>query len=165
MVLFDTKENQKNLSVAWINYAKAYDSVPHRWILHCLETYKFDPNLVNYFKHAMKKWKTQLHLNHTSATITSRTIDINSGIFQGDSPSGLALCISLIPLTWLINKTGLGYYIGKGNSLVQLISHLLFMDDLKLYASNNNQLRSLLETVTDIDMKFGYKCRKSTILK
>ena len=24
----------------------------------------------------------------------------NSGIFQGDSPSGLAFCISLIPLTW-----------------------------------------------------------------
>ena len=33
-----TKENQKNLSVAWIDYAKAYDSVPHSWILHCLET-------------------------------------------------------------------------------------------------------------------------------
>ena len=44
------------------------------------------------------------------------------------------------------------------------------MDDLKLYASNDNQLRSLLETVrvfsTDIGMKFGLdKCRKSTFLK
>ena len=127
MVLCDPKENQKSLSVAWIDYAKAYHSVPHSWILHCLETYKFDPNLVNYFKNAMKKWKTQLHLNHTSGTITSRTIDINSGIFEGDSPSGLAFCISLIPLTWLINKTGLGYYIGKGHSIEQLISHLLFI--------------------------------------
>ena len=61
MVLCDAKENQKNLSVAWIDYAKAYDSVPHSWILHCLETYKFGLNLVNYFKNAMKKWKTQLH--------------------------------------------------------------------------------------------------------
>ena len=44
------------------------------------------------------------------------------------------------------------------------------MDDLKLYASNDNQLRLLLETIrvfsTDIGMKFGLdKCRKSTILK
>ena len=64
----------------------------------------------------------------------------------------------------------LGYYIGKGHSLEQLICHLLFMNDLKLSASNDNQLYSLLETVryfsTDIGMKFGLdKCRKSTILK
>ena len=118
----------------------------------------------------MKKWKTQLHLNHTSGTTTSRTIDINSAIFQGDLPSGLVFCISLIPLTLLINKTGLGYYIGNRHSLERLISHLLFMDDLKLYASNDNQLHSLLETVrvfsTDVGVKFGLdKCRKSPILK
>ena len=40
------------------------------------------------------------------------------------------------------------------------------MDDLKFYASNDNQLRSLLETVRVFSMKFGLdKCRKSTILK
>ena len=44
------------------------------------------------------------------------------------------------------------------------------MDDLKLHASNDNELHSLLETVrvfsTDVGMKFGLdKCRKSTILK
>ena len=38
MVLCDAKDNQKNLSVAWIDYAEAYDSVHHSWILHCLET-------------------------------------------------------------------------------------------------------------------------------
>ena len=126
MVYAMPKRTKENLSVAWIDYAKAYDSVPHSWILHCLETYKFDPNLVNYFKNAMKKWKTQLHLNHTSGTITSRTIDINSGIFQGGSPSGLAFCISLIPLTWLINETGLGYYIGKGHSLSAYLSPIVY---------------------------------------
>ena len=119
--------------------------------------------MVNHFKNAMKKWKTQLPSNHTSGTITSRTIDANSEIFQGDSPSGLAFCISLIPLTWLINKTGLGYYIGRGHFLEQLTFHILFMDDLKLYIS-------LLQTVRvfsmNIGIKFGLdKCRKSTILK
>ena len=44
-----------------------------------------------------------------------------------------------------------------------LINHLLFMDDLKLYGSNKNQLDSLIQTVRifseDIHMKFGLdKC-------
>ena len=33
----------------------------------------------------MKKWKTTLHLNYDNGTMKSRKININSGIFQGDS--------------------------------------------------------------------------------
>ena len=43
------------------------------------------------------------------------------------------------------------------------ISHLLYMDDLKLYGKSSNELESLLNTVrifsTDISMEFGLeKC-------
>ena len=51
-----------------------------------------------------------------------------------------------------------------------VISHLLFMDDLKIYAANDNQLSSLINTVKtfsdDIRMSFGLtKCNKLTISK
>ena len=45
----------------------------------------------------------------TTAVIHIIIIIIIIIIIQGDSLSGLAFCLSLIPLKWLINKTGLGY--------------------------------------------------------
>ena len=170
MVLCDAKNNQKNLSMAWIDYAKAYDSIPHTWIVKCLRMYKFDPKLVRYYENAMRKWKLQLVLHHGTESTLSDTLQIKSGIFQGDSPSGLLFCISLIALSWLIKRTGHGYYINKGRKPENLISHLLFMDDLKLYSSNDNQLRALLETTqifsNDIGMSFGLeKCAKISIIR
>ena len=34
--LNENKERRKSLSVAWIDYKKAYDMVPKSWILYCL---------------------------------------------------------------------------------------------------------------------------------
>ena len=115
----------------------------------------------------MRKWKLQLVLHHGTESTLSDTIQIKSGIFQGDSPSGLLFCVSLIALSWLIKRTGHGYYINKGRKPDNLISHLLFMDDLKLYSLNDNQLRALLETTqifsSDIGMPFGLE--KSALLE
>ena len=114
--------------------------------------YKLDPKLVRYYEIAMRKWKLQLVLHHGTESTLSDTIQIKSGIFQGDSLSGVLFCISLIVLSWLIKRTGHGYYINKGRKLENLISHLLFVDDHKLYSSNDNQLRTLLETTQFLAM-------------
>ena len=29
---------KRNLSMVWVDYKKAYDMVPHLWIVDCLET-------------------------------------------------------------------------------------------------------------------------------
>ena len=47
------------------------------------------------------------------------------------------------------------------------LNHLLFMDDLKLYGSNDNEIDSLLKVVTIVSgatgMQFGFE--KSAVLK
>lgn len=48
-ILEDCKKHQRNLSMAWINYQKAFDSVPHSWILECLEIYT--KSTLTSFKH------------------------------------------------------------------------------------------------------------------
>ena len=40
-ILENSKKRKKNLSTAWIDYKKAFDSIPHSWILKCLQMYKF----------------------------------------------------------------------------------------------------------------------------
>ena len=87
-------------------------------------------------------------------------VDIKQGIFQGDSLSPLLFLLCLIPLTVILHKSESA---SQFSSNKEKINHLLFMDDLKLYAKNEKDLDSLVQTVRifsdDIGMEFGIdKC-------
>jgi hypothetical protein len=40
------KKEQRDISVGWVDYKKAFDSVPHSWLLRVLELYKIDPKVI-----------------------------------------------------------------------------------------------------------------------
>ena len=106
----------------------------------------------------MKICKITLLLRHATGTLTSRLIDIKSGIFQGDSLASLLFCLSLAPFSNLLRDTNCGYDI-HGKKL----NHLFCMDYLKIFGKNSQQQEHLLQTVKkfndDINMKFGLdKC-------
>ena len=162
MIIENCKNRHRNLSMAWIDYRKAFDSVPHDWIVKALELYKISPVIINFLRANMSFWKTNLTLTHEKGTLRSNTIDINCGIFQGDSLSPLIFCLALVPLSALLNNTGYGYKIQD-----RKISHLFYMDDLKLFAKDDKDLEGMLLTVKkfsdDIGMTFGLdKCAKAT---
>ena len=98
MLLENSCYSRKNLRTGWIDYRKAFDSVPHSWLLRVLELYKVSPTITNFLKISMTKWKTNLHLNYSEGSIICENFDINSGIFQGDSLSPLLFCLALTPL-------------------------------------------------------------------
>jgi predicted RNA-binding protein with RPS1 domain len=114
----------------------------------------------------MNNWNTNMHLRSDDGNeIITDTINIKRGIFQGDSLSPLLFCVALIPLTSELNATGFGYNISKNSPNV---SHLFYMDDLKLYSKTEQQLQGALHVVKkfsdDIEMKFGLsKCAKATL--
>ena len=89
MLLENSRSSCKNLSNAWIDYRKAFGSIPHSWLLRVLELYKVSPTIINFLKISMTKWKTSLHLIYSEGSIICENFDINSGIFQGDSLSPL----------------------------------------------------------------------------
>ena len=103
MILGNYKKRKRNLSCAWIDYKKAFDSVPHEWILTSLELFKLSPRVKGFLKHNMKKWKTQLTLHR------EWHINIKSGILQGDSLSLLLFCISLVPVSLELSSSVYGY--------------------------------------------------------
>ena len=110
----------------------------------------------------MRMWETTLVLNTVENTLNAGDININSGIFQGDSFSPILFCVTLIALSKLLNNTGYSYNI-YGNT----INHLFYMDDLKLSAKNDQPLQGLLNIVKqfsdDIRMEFALdKCAKAT---
>ena len=85
-------------------------------------------------------------------------VNIRRGIFQGDSLSPLLFLVALIPITIILRTIKQGYSFGKGK---ERLNHLLFMDDLKLYAgSNDDGIKSLVKVVKvvcgDNEMQFGF---------
>ena len=169
-ILEDAKRRQRNLSMAWVDYQKAFDSVPHSWINRCLELYKVEEGLRTFLKDQMTKWKTSITLSHAHGDITIPDIKIQRGIFQGDSLSPLLFCLAIDPLSKVLKKQNIGYDLGQvrgRNKKKEIINHLLFMDDLKLYADSDPNLNKLLNIVhkfsNDIGMNFGLdKCAKCT---
>ena len=165
MILENCHTRHSNLSTAWFDYNKAFDSVPHSWILKALEIFNVSLVIINFISKNMTKWETELHFCHAGGTLKSSPIQINCGIFQGDSLSPLLFCLALIPLSHMLNKTEYGYNVLDGS-----VNHLFYMDDLKLYGKDDNQIEGLLGTVKifsdDIGMEFGLdKCAKVTFKK
>ena len=87
VIIEEVKTRKKNLTTAWIDYKKAFDFVPHDWILKCLDIYKILPILIQFLTASMDQWKTTLLLNHADGTLHSRQVNINNGVFQDDSLS------------------------------------------------------------------------------
>ena len=90
-----------------------------------------------------------------------KTYADQEGYFQGDLLSLLLFCMDRYPLSKKLNRNGYGCRITTGHGETakrQLISNLLYMDDLRLYGRNYDQLDGLLHTVRtfsdDIQMKF-----------
>ena len=48
-VIKDVKSRNKNLAMALIDYKKAYDMVPHSWIIKCLDLFRVPENIKSLF--------------------------------------------------------------------------------------------------------------------
>ena len=69
---------------------------------------------------------------------------ISRGIFQDDSLSPLLFVLVVILTTLVLRQTKVSYELKKGG---KKINHLVFMDDLKLFAKYEDQVDSLVNIV------------------
>ena len=160
-ILRNCKRRHTNLSMAWIDFKKAYDMVPHSWIIGSLRMFGIADNVVELLSESMNNWRTTIF----SGGKQLGTVEIKRGIFQGDAFSPLLFVIALIPLSMALRESGMGYKLGKTGPT---INHLLFMVDIKLFAKNDNEIDSLVHTVricsSDIGMEMGIsKCALVTM--
>lgn len=154
------RRNRRNFSAAWIDYKKAFDSVPHSWLRRVLELYKVDGTVRDFLETCMGQWSTTISLSGRRLSAAEDKVEIRRGIFQGDCLSPLWFCMSLNPLSLLLDKSGTGFQFRRGGTK---LSHLLYMDDLKLFAPNSTRLAELLAVTKQfsdsISMELGVdKC-------
>ena len=109
-----------------------------------MEMFGVAVNVRSFFNTSMKLWNTEL----TASNQRLGNVKIRSGIFRGH------------PLTLVLRQTKASYELKKGG---KKINHLLFKDDLKLFARNGDHIDNLVNTVRgfsgDIKKEFGLtKC-------
>ncbi|XP_044760181.1 uncharacterized protein LOC123317642 [Coccinella septempunctata] len=161
IVTKQARKKLRNISVAWIDYRKAFDSVPHTWLLKVLKMHGVHEKLIHLLRFLMQTWRTSLLIRTGDGMKQSRSIKIRRGVFQGDTLSAIWFCMAINPLSALLRNTEYGYVIDKQRSI--RINHSLYIDDLKLYGANFEQIKRLLEIVSlfseSIGMSFGVdKC-------
>ena len=70
--------------MAWIDYQKAFDRLPHSWIIKSLELLGINDKVITFTKKAMTTWKTHMHPQTENKVLEREDIKIQCGIFQGD---------------------------------------------------------------------------------
>ena len=105
------RRRNKNLSIAWIDYQKAFDSVPHSWVEKSIELVGVNSKIVRFCKLSMEIWNTRFILKTKKEVMQSQTIQIRRGIFQEDSLSLLLFCIALISVANELNRAECGYQV------------------------------------------------------
>ena len=104
----------------------------------------------------MKTWRVEL----TAGGRRLAEAKVQRGIFQGDALSPLLFIIAMMPLNHILRKCTAG---NKFRRSQEKVNHLMYMDDIKLFANNEKKLETLIHTVRiysqDIGMEFGIeKC-------
>lgn len=153
-------QKQRPISVAWIDYAKAFDSVPHSYMKWLLSAVHIPIPLKRFLQSLMKMWKVRYEVRSPRGqTERSSYLRIRSGVLQGDSFSPLLFCLAMAPISHAINNTRCCYVTGSGKlkKLQISLSHLFYMDDLKLFANSAENLSKQIKAVTSISDAISMK--------
>ena len=153
-ILNESKTRRKNLAMAWIDNKKAYNMVPHSRIINSLKMYKISDEVINFIDQTMKTWRVEL----TAGGRTLAEAKIQRGIFQEDALSPLLFIIAMMPFDHILRKCTTGYKLSISQ---EKVNHLMYMDDIKLFAKKEKEQETLIHTVRiysqDIGMEFGIK--------
>ena len=86
---------------------------------------------IQLIEETMETWRVEL----TTGGKSSAEVKIQRGIFQGDTLSSLLFIIVMMPHNDILNKCTAGYKLSKSQ---EKIHHLMYMDNIKLFAKIEN---------------------------
>ena len=112
MITEEVITNRRNLMSIWLDYRKAFDSVPHSWMMESLKLAKVHADLISTINLLTKCWSTMLKLGSENEMIETEIIKYFREIFQGDGLSLLLFILTVNPLSFLLNTTE-GYKTGN----------------------------------------------------
>ena len=153
----EVKLYRRNLTVAWTDVKKAYESLYQEFIIQIPECLQFPGWIITWLRKAMSTWRTILQVFKGKEKIMSQEIFIECGIFQGDSLSPTLFASTFIIISYTIRQMKLGYIPGPpGNrSSNQMKTNGLLMDDLKVSSTSHQQLKKVIHQAAYVMEKTG----------
>ena len=110
--------------------------------------YKISHEIINFIEKTMKNWRVDLTAGGKSLAETK----IQREIFKGDALSHVLFIIAMMPLNHILRKWTAGYKLSRSQ---EKINHLMYMDDIKLFAKNKIELETLIHTVKIYSQDIG----------
>ncbi|KAF6027086.1 hypothetical protein EB796_014612 [Bugula neritina] len=143
----DAKSRCRNLTLAFLDMRKAFDSVGHGALWAACKRLGIPEHLVNYYSEFYSMSSTRLVLGNTlSNEITSKR-----GIKQGD-PMSVHLFNAVIDLCVQKLNRNIGYMLGG-----EKITYMAFADDIVLFAESKEGLCVNVELLNNELRKAGFE--------
>ena len=74
-ILNRVKQRKRNLITIWLDYQKAFDSIPHDWMIQSLRLPKIPEKLVTTIETLTMQWATIVQLQGNQSCITPNVIN------------------------------------------------------------------------------------------
>ena len=155
MILDEVRKYRRSLFCIWYDYRKAFDTVSHDWLRESLKLAKVPKSLYEALISLTRVWATKAYLNTANSTLNTDTIAYQNGIMQGDCLAMLLFTISINPLSFILSETCKGYTVGEPGQRKYKVTHLLYVDDLKTYATSRKDAMKQAELITQFTSNIG----------
>ena len=138
--------------MAWVDVKKTYDSVDHKWLNEIVKVHRFPSWIGRVIWNLSACWNTRITANTKQGRETSGPIRFTKGLPQGDAlcPRLFTLCLN--PVAWLLSASQ-GYRLSK--PLETKVTHLLYVDDLKVFAASEAKLNTVLRATSTAMQDIG----------
>ena len=146
-ILRDAIMHRRNVSCAWLDVRKAFDSLSHSFLKRVIAIHQFPSKLTRALWTVMENWFVKIDIPTATGIIQSRTIKFSNGALQGDSLGPQLYTLSKNPISWIIRQRE-GYILSS--PIKEKVTHALFVDDLKKYDKGLSALRDNLQVIKDM---------------
>ncbi|CAD6200310.1 unnamed protein product [Caenorhabditis auriculariae] len=151
-----TGRRGKELHTAWIDFAKAYDSIPHDLVLWILSAIKAPRLLRKCYGQMLDALRVSYVTGRGDAIRTSVQLAIRRGVPQGDTFSPMLFCLAIAPLSFYIDSNSSPYEFSRSNGAeITPITHQFYMDDLKLYSHSSFSLEQTIRGLVEVCKNIG----------
>ena len=163
MVTEDWHRRKRNLSMAWVDVAKAYDSIDHEWLDEMMILHRFLTWLNNVTSKLSASWNTRIQCKTDKGVETSDVIGFRSGLSQSDALCPRLFTPCMNPVEWMLKATE-GYKLSR--PIGSKITDLLYIDDLKIFAASQTKLAIVMKSTQTAmkDMGLRWNPKKCSVL-
>ena len=146
-VIRDATIHKRNLSCAWVDVRKAFDSLSHSYLKRALNVHRLPSKLQDALIDIINNWYVTLSIPTSEGVQESRIIKFSNGELQGDSLGPAFYTLAKNPPSWVIRQRD-GYTLSA--PIKKKVTHTLFVDDLKKYDKSKVTLTRSLELIRNM---------------